>query len=201
MSRIKHKIAAVLALFGGLVMASAALAQTDSGGGDAALQSGPPSSIAPGQSLQFGQVFRSSSGSVDFGLTCGNAGTVNLIDLAGIAVFTGSARQCGQVTLTPGSDADITFNVRFGGTPATDVRHSSGNTLVTTYTLTDASGTRLVTGFMAGDASESFPSGPIDGTPDVSQDFYIGGTVSVSDGAAIGEYTSTYEVVFTVVDP
>ena len=200
MSRIKHKIAAVLALFGGLVMASAALAQTDSGGGDAALQSGPPSSIAPGQSLQFGQVFRSSSGSVDFGLICGNAGTFSLIDPAGIAVFTGSARQCGQVTLTPGSDTDITFNLRFGGTP-TDVRHSNGNMLVTTYTLTNASGTKLVTDFMAGDASESFPSGPIDGIPDVSQNFYIGGTVSVSDGAAIGEYTSTYEVVFTVVDP
>ena len=199
MGRIKHKIAAVLALFGGLVMASAALAQTDSGGGDAALQSGPPSSIAPGQSLQFGQVFRSSSGSVDFGLICGNAGTVGLIDPAGIAVFTGSARHCGQVTLTPGSDTDITFNLRFGGTP-TDVRHSNGNMLVTTYTLTDASG-ELVTRFTTGDDSESFPSGPINGTPDVSQNFYIGGTVSVSDGAAIGEYTSTYEVVFTVVDP
>ncbi len=205
MNRIRHKIAPALALFGVLVMAPAALSQTtgsDRSGVDFELV-GRPSSIRSVQNLQFGRFFRPATGSADFGIVCGDTGVATLGGDAGaLAAPGGPAPQCGQVTLTPG--ITLSFNLRFGGTtPATAVTHPGGATLTTIYNLSDASGNPPIISFFfptGSPGTESTPSGPIDGTAGEPQHFYIGGSVSsVPSSAALGLYTGTYEILFTVV--
>ena len=197
MDRVKHNIAVVLALFGVVFIAPAALAQTTgSARGEAAIQVIPRGpTIAPDQSLEFGEVFRPAAGSRIFGVDCESDGDVTEINPDLIA---GGSRQCGQVTLTPG-DTTVSLNLRFGGSPATDVVHSNTNTLVTTYTLTDADGNDLVEDHPADGISMSTDSGDFDVASGPAREFYIGGTVLIPFDATSGEYTGAYEVIFTIV--
>ena len=135
-------------------------------------------------------------GSADIRIVCGDDGSATLNDTASLVAPGSPAPQCGQVTLTPG--ITLSFDLRFGGTPATAVTHpTSGTSLTTGYNLRNASGTRDARIFFPGGLS--FPSAPIAGTAGIPQDFYIGGIVSVPAGTELGIYTGTYEILFTVV--
>ena len=199
MNRIRHKIASALALFGVLVMAPAALSQTGSAssGVDFALVGRPPSIVAV-QSLQFGQFFLPATGSAaSFSIVCGDDGSASLFLGTTLAAPGSPAPQCGQVTLTPG--IDLSFNLRFGGTPATAVTHPGGATLSTIYSLSNASIAPPVV-IITGLTDESNPTSQLPGEAGMPQDFYIGGSVTVpAGGAALGLYTGTYEILFTVV--
>ena len=200
MNRIRHKIAPALALFGGLVMAPAALSQTTgsaSSGVDFELV-GRPSSIVAGPNLQFGRFFLPATGSASIGIVCGDTGRATLNDTGALVAPGSPAPQCGQVTLTPG--INLSFNLRFGGTPATVVTHPDGATLTTRYNLSDASGNPpIISFFFPTGSTESVRSPDFPGTAGIPQNFYIGGNVTALAGAALGEYTGTYEILFTVV--
>ena len=198
MSRIKHKIAAVLALFGVVFIAPAALAQTTGSARNEAtievLARAP--TIAATQSLEFGEVFRPASISEDFAVVCGSSGAPTAEPLN---LRAGGSPQCGQVTLTPG-DATVSLDLRFGGNPATALTLSGGSDfLQTTYTLTNAAGTDLVTAHRADGSSESSSFGPFDVAPGSTHEFYIGGNVLIPPDATPGLYTGSYEVLFTIV--
>ena len=197
-SRIKHKIAAVLTLFGGLVMASAALAQTTgSAGGEATIEVlARAPTIAATQSLEFGEVFRPATISESFGVVCGSSGAPTAEPLN---LRAGGSPQCGQVNLTPG-DTTVSLNLRFGGNPATALTLSGGSDfLQTAYTLTNAASTDLVTGHRADGTLISPPSVNFNLAPGAVQEFYIGGNVLIPPDATPGLYTGTYEVLFTIV--
>ena len=203
MNRIRHKIASALALFGVLVMAPAALSQTGSASSEVDFELVVrPSSIVAVQSLQFGRFFLPATGNASIGIVCGDDGVATLNDEGALEAPGGLARQCGQVTLTPG--ITLSFDLSFGGTPATAVTHPDGATLTTIYNLSNASGDEIISFFFPTGSAVSTPSTTstnLTGTAGRPQNFYIGGNVTALAGAALGEYTGTYEVVFTVVDP
>ena len=202
MNRIKHKITVVLALFGVVFIAPAALAQVAPAGGNANIQivDEPPRLTAAGE-LQFGQIFLPATGTSDFGLTCGDTGAATPVDTGNIGAASGPTRECGQITLTAG-DADIGgagYTLRFEGENTGDVTETvSSTSLETTYILY-GNGAELIS--VDADAVANTDSSESAGaTADAGDtvEFYVGGTVTVPSTAARQPYTGTYELVLTL---
>ena len=197
MNRVKHKITVVLALFGVVFIAPVALAQAPAGG-QAAIEVIPRApTITHTQDLEFGEVFRPAT-SREFAVVCGSGGGAT-VPPANSDLIAGGSRQCGEVTLTAG-DTTVSLNLRFGGSPATDVTLSGGSEfLETAYTLTNAAGANFVSGHQANGILISPPSSNMSVGPGLIQVLYIGGSVTIPADATSGAYTGAYEVIFTIV--
>ena len=130
MNRIKHKIAAALALFG-VVMAPAALAQHSASGTASLEVMVPIDFIRAIRGLQLGQAFPPPSGTAIFGLTCGGSdGAFTLGDADSLAV--GGTRACGRMDVTVGI-ADANFRLQFREAGTRDIEDAGSDSLATEY--------------------------------------------------------------------
>ncbi len=189
MNRIKHKIAAALALFG-VVMAPAALAQ-GSASGTASLEVLEliESSISAVRGLQLGQAYPPpQSETAVFGVTCGRDGAFTRVDEASLAA--GGTPACGQMNVTVGT-VNANFRLQFRATGTTDLADADGDSLATEYRLYDASGSVLDLPLPPGDT--------ISGSANAVVRYFIGAQVTLAADSPLGEYTGAYEVLFTVV--
>ena len=189
MNRIKHKIAAALALFG-VVMAPAALAQ-GSASGTASLEVLEPieSSISAVRGLQLGQAYPPpQSETAVFGVTCGRDGAFTRVDEASLAA--GGTPECGQMNVTVGT-VNANFRLQFIATGTTDLADAGGDSLATVYRLYDASGSVLDLPLPPGDT--------ISGSANAVVRYFIGAQVTLAAESPLGVYTGAYEVLFTVV--
>ena len=191
MNRIKHKIAAALALFG-IVMAPAALAQDPgSASGTASLEVLVPieSSISAIRGLQLGQAYPPpQSETAVFGVTCGRDGAFTRVDTDSLAA--GGTPECGQMNVTVGT-VNANFRLQFIATGTTDLADADGDSLATEYRLYDASGSVLDLPLPPGDT--------ISGSANAVVRYFIGAQVTLAADSPLGEYTGAYEVLFTVV--
>ncbi len=200
MNRSRHKITLALVFFGTVVLAPVALAQTDSAGGTATIEfvsRGP--FITEVRGLQMGTVFRPRTGTANLIIGCGSNGVAIV---SGTAELPGdSTRVCGQVDLLVGS-TNLRFTLAFAGTPATTaLQDGSGGVIATTYLLTDSDGSFDVT-FAADGIATSPDSIPINvSVDDRFASFYIGADATLTPTTPFGNYTGTYEVLFTVLPP
>ena len=201
MNRIKHKIAAALALFG-IVMAPAALAQ-GSASGTASLEVSEliESSISAVRGLQLGQAYPPpQSETAVFGVTCGSGGAFTRVDEASLAA--GGTPACGQMNVTVGT-VNANFRLQFRATGTTDLAAAGGGPLATPlateYRLYDASGASIRGPFAGSSVSDSPPGDTISGSANAVVRYFIGAQVTLAADSPLGEYTGAYEVLFTVV--
>ena len=201
MNRSRHKITLALVFFGTVVLVPVALAQTVSAGGDATIEfvsRGP--FIRAVRGLQMGTVFRPRTGTDNTILSIG-------CGFNGAAIVSGSAerpaerpgdstRLCGQVDLRVGS-ADLDFTLEFAVTPTTALRDGSGVVIETRYLLTDSDGSFDLR--FEADGTTSPTSGTISALAEARASFYIGADATLTPTTPFGNYTGTYEVLFTVV--
>ena len=197
MNRSRHKITLALVFFGTVVLVPVALAQTVSAGGDATIEfvsRGP--FIRAVRGLQMGTVFRPRTGTDNTILSIG-CGFNGAASTDGDAELAGdSTRLCGQVDLRVGS-ADLDFTLEFAVTPTTALRDGSGVVIETRYLLTDSDGSFDLR--FEADGTTSPTSGTISALAEARASFYIGADATLTPTTPFGNYTGTYEVLFTVV--
>ena len=194
MSKIRHKIAAALALFG--VLVPVALAQTVGGTANIEIVE-RGQSITRIHNLQLGQFFRPRTGTARAIVTCSDGGVTTTA--GSTAILVPGPRQCGQVDITVGGtagDPDRSLGLAFAGAAPTALQNGSGDVITTEYTLLNASGDEA--DFITADGTPTsrganllFSSGAV--TP-----IYIGVTATLTSTTPAGAYTGTYEIVLTV---
>ena len=200
MNRIKHKITVVLALFGVVFIAPVALAQDPVTANDNAnieIIARPPVLRAI-QDLEFGQIFRPTSGSPDYRLVCGATGNATLEDATPSIAASGiDTRQCGQINLIAG-DVNLTgYTLNFGAGTTDLVGAVGGADLETTYVLYGATD-NIEVDADSGTAGTA-TTGGADVAAGATRAFYVGGTVTVPNATSTAQvYIGTYELVLTI---
>ena len=194
MSKIRHKIAAALALFG--VLVPVALAQTVGGTANIEIVERGPS-ITRIHNLQLGQFFRPRTGTARAIVTCSSGGVTTTA--GSTAILGAGPRQCGQVDITVGGtagDPDRSLGLAFAGAAATDLQDGSGGVIETEYILLNASGDEV--DFIIADGTSTTTSRDFDFPRGAVTSLYIGVTATLTSTTPAGDYTGRYEIVLTV---
>ncbi len=196
MSKIRHKIAAALALFG--VLVPVALAQTVGGTANIEIVERGPS-ITTVRNLLLGQFFRPRTGDADADavVTCLPGGVISTFNSE--AILGAGPRQCGQVDITVGGtagDPDRSLGLAFAGTAATDLQDGSGGVIETEYSLLNASGDEV--DFIIADGTSTTTSLNFDFPRGAVTSLYIGVRATLTSTTPAGDYTGRYEIVLTV---